>query len=122
MELNYGDARPVYLQIKERTKECIVSGAMAEHEKLPSVRELAAELAINPNTIQKAYKELEMEGYIYSQKGKGYFIAPMKESVQNVKKEEAFERFENVVRELKYLSADYDELKAIIDEIYKEGK
>lgn len=122
MELNYGDARPVYLQIKERTKECIVSGAMAEHEKLPSVRELAAELAINPNTIQKAYKELEMEGYIYSQKGKGYFIAPMKESVQNVKKEEAFERFENVVRELKYLSADYNELKAIIDEIYKEGK
>lgn len=121
MELNYGDHRPIYEQIKEKTKEYIVGGAMAEHERLPSVREVAAQLAINPNTIQRAYKELEMEGYIYSQKAKGYFVAPMKKSVQAVKREESLEAFENLVRELKYLDTDENELSEIIKKIYKEG-
>ncbi len=121
MELNYGDHRPIYEQIKEKTKEYIVSGAMAEHEKLMSVRELASQLAINPNTIQRAYKELEMEGYIYSQKAKGYFVAPMKKGMQQLKKEEALEKFEAIIKELKYLSAGENELKDIISEIFREG-
>ena len=121
MELNYGDHRPICEQIKEKTKEYIVNGVMTEHEKLPSVREVASQLAINPNTIQRAYKELEMEGYIYSQKAKGYFVAPMKESVQAIKKEEALEVFENNVRELKYLGANKEELSKILNEIYKEA-
>lgn len=120
MELNYGDHRPIYEQIKEKTKEYIVNGAMAEHEKLPSVRTLAANLAINPNTIQKAYKELEIEGYIYSQKAKGYFVAPMKKSMQAVKKEEAMENFTKYVKELKYLGTDEKELSEAIKNIYKE--
>ncbi len=121
MELNYGDRRSIYEQIKDKTKEYIVSGAMSEHEKLLSVRELAAQLAINPNTIQRAYKELEMEGYIYSQKAKGYFVAPMKEGLQAIKKEEALEKFDTVVKELKYLSADEKELTNIIKKIFEEG-
>lgn len=120
MELNYGDHRPIYEQIKEKTKEYIINGAMSEHEKLPSVREVAAQLAINPNTIQKAYKELEMEGYIYSQKAKGYFVAPMKKGVQLVKREEAFEQLENVVKELKYLGAEKMEVEGIIEAVYEE--
>lgn len=120
MELNYGDHRPIYEQIKEKTKEYIVNGAMKEHEKLPSVREVAAQLAINPNTIQRAYKELEMEGYIYSQKAKGYFVAPMRKSVQNVKKEEGFEQLEIVLKELKYLGAEKSEIEKIVNSIYKE--
>lgn len=121
MELNYGDHRPIYEQIKEKTKEYIISGAVEEHQKLLSVRELASQLAINPNTIQRAYKELETEGYIYSQKAKGYFVAPMKKSVQEIKKEEAVEKFEIVVKELKYLQAKEKELTDIIKNIFKEG-
>lgn len=122
MELNYGDHRPIYEQIKEKTKEYIVNGAMKEHEKLPSVREVAAQLAINPNTIQRAYKELEMEGYIYSQKAKGYFVAPMKKSVQAIKKEEGFEELEVMLKELKYLGAEKNEIESIVNKVYEEEK
>lgn len=122
MELNYGDHRPIYEQIKEKTKEYIVNGAMKEHEKLPSVREVAAQLAINPNTIQRAYKELEMEGYIYSQKAKGYFVAPMKKSVQAIKKEEGFEELEVMLKELKYLGAEKNEIESIVNNVYEEEK
>lgn len=121
MQLDYSDSRPIYEQIKEKTKEYVVSGLIGEHEKLPSVRELAAQLAINPNTIQKAYKELENEGYIYSQKSKGYFVAPMKKGLQQLKKEEALEKFVLEVKELKYLSTEKEELIELINKIYKEG-
>lgn len=119
MELNYGDHRPIYEQIKEKTKEYIVNGAMTEHERLPSVREVAAQLAINPNTIQRAYKELEMEGYIYSQKAKGYFVAPMKKSIQAIKKEESLEQLEILIKELKYLGAEKTEIDALVNNIYE---
>lgn len=120
MELNYGDHRPIYEQIKEKTKEYIINGAMAEHEKLPSVREVAAQLAINPNTIQRAYKELEMEGYIYSQKAKGYFVAPMKKGIKTIKTEEKLEELETDVRELKYLGADKSDIIRVINYVYEE--
>lgn len=71
ISLNYRDARPIYEQIKNGLKRLIVTGALKEGDKLPSVRSIATELAINPNTIQKAYNELENEGYIYSVPGKG---------------------------------------------------
>lgn len=118
MELNYGDHRPIYEQIKEKTKEYIINGAMEEHERLPSVREVAAQLAINPNTIQRAYKELEAEGYIYSQKAKGYFVAPMKKGVQALKKQESFEQLEILLKQLKYLGADKEEIAVLLDRIY----
>ena len=59
IQLNYGDVSPIYEQIKQRFKDLIVKGVLKENDKIPSVRELALNLAINPNTIQKAYKELE---------------------------------------------------------------
>ena len=65
ISLNYRDARPIYEQIKDGLRRLIVSGALQTDERLPSVRTLAAQLAINPNTIQRAYNELEKEGYIY---------------------------------------------------------
>ena len=72
--LNYRDSRPIYEQIKDNYKKLILSGAIAPDEKLPSVRELAARLAINPNTIQRAYRELEVQGWIASVPGKGSFV------------------------------------------------
>ena len=66
ISLNYRDSRPIYEQIKDGLRKLIVTGAIGTDEKLPSVRSLATQLSINPNTIQRAYNELEGEGYIYS--------------------------------------------------------
>ena len=74
IQLNYRDARPIYLQIVENYKLQIRSGILENGEKLPSVRELATQLAINPNTIARAYRELEMGGWIASVPGKGCFV------------------------------------------------
>ena len=73
--LDYKDRRPIYEQIVEKLQELMVCGALPEDSQLPSVRSLAMDLSINPNTIQRAYAELERQGYIYSIKGKGSFVA-----------------------------------------------
>ena len=74
IHLNYRDARPIYTQIVDGFREQILGGVLQSGEKLPSVRELAMELTINPNTIQRAYRELEMQGWIASVPGKGSFV------------------------------------------------
>ena len=75
IQLNYRDARPIYEQVRDGLRHLVVTGALQAGDKLPSVRALASSLAINPNTIQRAYSELETEGYIYSVSGKGSFAA-----------------------------------------------
>ena len=74
LTLNYRDSRPIYEQIKDGLRRMIVTGAMAQDEKLPSVRAMATQLSINPNTIQRAYRQLEMEGWIATVPGKGCFV------------------------------------------------
>lgn len=74
IQLNYRDPRPIYEQIKSELKRLILTQALAPGEKLPSVRELAAQLAINPNTIQRAYRELEAQDWVVSIPGKGTFV------------------------------------------------
>ena len=76
--INYKDSRPFYEQVKAELRRLMVSGILPPGEKLPSVRELAGQLAINPNTIQRAYRELEAEGYIVSVPGKGSFASARK--------------------------------------------
>mgnify|MGYP000664137992 CR=1 FL=1 len=73
--LDYRDSRPLHEQVAERLRELMFKGALPQDAQLPSVRSLATELSINPNTIQRAYTELERQGYIYSIKGKGSFVA-----------------------------------------------
>ncbi len=85
--LDLKDSRPLYEQIVERFQHLILCGVLPEDEKLPSVRNLAMELSINPNTIQKAYGELERNGFIYSVKGRGNFVAA-NNSLKEAKKEE----------------------------------
>jgi GntR family transcriptional regulator len=75
IELNYRDGRPIYEQVKDGFKKLILSGALQEGEKLPSVRELSTLLAVNPNTIQRAYRELEAEGCVFSAPARGTFAA-----------------------------------------------
>ena len=74
ISLNYRDSRPIYEQIKDGLRRMIVTSAMAQDEKLPSVRAMATQLSINPNTIQRAYRQLEMEGWIATVPGKGCFV------------------------------------------------
>ena len=96
--LDLKDSRPLYEQIVERFKHLILCGALPEDEKLPSVRNLAMELSINPNTIQKAYGELEREGFIYSVKGRGNFVAS-NNKLKEAKKEELKEQILALVKE-----------------------
>ena len=74
IHLDYRDARPIYTQIADGFREQILSGILLPQDRLPSVRELAGQLAINPNTIQRSYRQLEMEGWIATVPGKGCFV------------------------------------------------
>ena len=80
VHLNYRDARPIYTQIMDNFRAQIASGILQPGDKLPSVRELAGTLSINPNTIQRAYRELEMSGVIQTIPGKGCFVCGMTEA------------------------------------------
>ena len=73
--LDYRDSRPLYQQVKDSLRRMMLTGLLEPDEQLPSVRSLATQLAINPNTIQRAYAELEAEGYIYSVAGRGSFVS-----------------------------------------------
>jgi len=120
LHLDYGDHRPLYEQIKDKLKQLIISGALKENDKIPSVRELASSLAINPNTIQKAYKYLESEGYIYSQKAKGSFVSPQNNTAKAADTSCLTENLKQTIRELKFLGMEKDTLLKIAEEIYKE--
>lgn len=102
IQLNYRDARPIYEQVKDGLRHLVVTGALQAGDKLPSVRALASSLAINPNTIQRAYESLEAEGYLYSVPGKGSFAAPHT-GVDQGRKEELLGRFDAVAAELLFL-------------------
>lgn len=79
LHLDYRDSRPIYVQIMDALRQQIASGVLQQEERLPSVRELAATLSINPNTIQRAYRQLEMEGWIATVPGKGCFVCGIPE-------------------------------------------
>lgn len=115
ISLNYRDSRPIYEQIKDGLRKLIVTGAMQPDEKLPSVRALAQQLSINPNTIQRAYNELENEGYIYSIPGKGSF-ASGDTGAEEARKQELLGKVRELVTELKYLGVSESELLALLRE------
>ncbi len=118
--LNYADKRPLYRQIEDRFRELILTGVMAEGDKVPSVRELAASLAINPNTIQKAYKELEADGYLLSVPAKGSFVAPMKNRDNRPRLEELRAQLRAAVREMRCMGEKKAAVLAEIENVYKE--
>ncbi|MBQ8278384.1 MAG: GntR family transcriptional regulator [Roseburia sp.] len=116
VQLNYRDAKPIYEQIKDGLRKLVVSNALSTGDKLPSVRELASQLAINPNTIQRAYRELESEGYIYTVVGKGTFVAESK-NIDNTREKELLNDFDELVTELLYLNVSKERLKERIDTV-----
>lgn len=121
IQLNYRDSKPIYEQIKDGFRKLIISNSLSANEKLPSVRELASGLAINPNTIQKAYRDLEGEGYIYTVAGKGTFVAEHRE-VLDTRQHELLEEFDEIVEELYFLSVKKKELMERIDSLAEGGE
>ena len=118
IQLNCRDAKPIYEQVKDGIRHLVIANALAADEKLPSVRELAAKLAINPNTIAKAYQELEREGYVYSVSGKGTFVAKGTDA-QKQRTDDLMVSFVEVVEELTYLEVPTEALIEKVEEIAK---
>ena len=87
ISINYRDPRPIYEQIQSELRRLMLTGALPPGSRLQSVRELAGKLAINPNTIQRAYRELEADGYILSVAGKGSFVAQVDQIAEQQKKQ-----------------------------------
>ena len=113
LNLDYRDARPIYEQVKDGLRRLMVTGVIREGEKLPSVRTMASTLAINPNTIQRAYEALESEGYLCSVPGKGSFAAPHT-GVDRGRKEELLQVVDRTAAELLFLGVDGETLWARI--------
>lgn len=121
IQLNYRDSKPIYEQIKDGFRKLVISGSLLADEKLPSVRELASSLAINPNTIQKAYRDLESEGYLYTIAGRGTFVAKQEE-ILDTRQEELLLQFDEVVEELFFLSVKEADLEERMKKLAKGGE
>lgn len=119
IHIDYKDSRPLYEQISSKLSNLILHGVFEPDSKLPSVRNLAIELAINPNTIQKAYADLERKGYIYSVKGKGNFVSDISK-VQEEKKMELMEEIRNLIVEARGLGIGLEEMKQVLEQSYQE--
>lgn len=118
--IDYKDRRPIYEQIVDRFQDLILKGVLEVDSKLPSVRNLAMDLSINPNTIQRAYAELERKGYIYSVKGRGSFISNNDHLIQ-CKKDEMFQSIAKLMKEAHDLGITKEEFMNKVNEGFKEG-
>ena len=115
ISINLRDPRPIYEQVKDAFRRLIISGALSPEEKLPSVRELAGQLVINPNTIQRAYRELEADGYILSVAGKGSFVAQVDQLAEQQKKQ-AVDAFRAAAQKLRQLGLTQAQLAQLLTE------
>ncbi|MFC7319733.1 GntR family transcriptional regulator [Halobacillus campisalis] len=116
-ELDTRSRKPIYEQLVEKLKQLIINNVLKEDEKLPSVRELAQQLTINPNTIQKAYRELESLGYIYSLKGKGSFVHPIEKSDNVEELNKVREELKRLFAEAIYLGMTEKEIESLLHEV-----
>ena len=120
-QLDMTSHKSIYEQVVDNIKELIMTGVLAQGSKLPSVRELSKDLTVNPNTVQKAYRELEREGFVYSAAGRGTFacdkatIKPDPRRIEGIKKE-----ILSSFKALQYLGFSCEEAKKIVIEVMEE--
>lgn len=123
IEIDVRSRVPIYEQIINSVKHLSLNGVLGADEKLPSVRELSQQMTINPNTVQKAYQELERQGIIYVKRGQGSFVNPTIKAInKEVSMEKIREMLKQVVLECMYLDIDKDELVKIVSETYDKGQ
>ena len=125
-ELDLRSRKSIYEQITDNLKELIMTGKLPFGTKLPSVRELSKQISVNPNTVQKAYRELERQGYIYTQSGLGTFVADRSGiTADTAAVTKAEKNLEDAFKQFLYLGFDFDAAKdsalEIIERIRKEG-
>ncbi len=118
--IDYQSRKPIYEQIVEKFQLLIVKGVLLPDSQMPSVRALAVELAINPNTIQKAYAMLEQQGYIYPVKGRGNFVTDNQDVLQQ-KRQEFFENLRDLIKKGKDMGISKKECISYMEENWKEG-
>lgn len=119
--IDYQNRRPIYEQVVERFQKLIITGALEPDTQMPSVRALATELAINPNTIQKAYTILEQKGYIYPVKGRGNFVSG-NEDLKEQQKMVFFQKLGNLIQEGKEIGVSKDLCLQKTEEFYEEDR
>lgn len=117
--LDYQDRRPIYEQVVEKFRVLILNGVLEPGSQMPSVRQLAMELSVNPNTIQRAYMELEQQGFIYPVKGRGNFIADSSQ-IQKAGREKYHQELKETVEKGRTLGFTEEAMIEIIRDCYKE--
>lgn len=121
LHLDYRDVRPLYAQITDKIRQQISGGVLVQGDKLPSVRELAVELSINPNTIQRAYEALEQEGYLRAEAGRGVFAARGADGAHG-RREALLRQLDEAVTELLFLGMTPRELAERVSEAGTKGE
>lgn len=117
--INVQSKTPIFEQLKKQILEFISIEVLHPNDKLPSVRSLASELGVNPNTVSKAYQELEEQGYIYTVKGKGCYVSDNNTDEQI--RHEKLKEFKKKVKEMKKYNIEEEDLIQTVNEVYKEG-
>lgn len=121
MQWNLSDDRPIYLQLMDTITLAITSGALPAGSRLPSVRELASEAGVNPNTMQRALAELERSGLLYSQRTAGRFVTDQSENITQKRKELAMEQIHVFLSAMKDMGYSIAETIELIRQVEKEG-
>ncbi|MGR6837495.1 GntR family transcriptional regulator [Syntrophomonas erecta] len=121
-ELDLRSRTPIYEQLVEKFIELIINNVLQADEQLPTVRELAGELTVNPNTIQKAYRELEYRGFIYSVPGKGNFVKPAASGDNTARLQILAKELERVVAEMLYLGTSPQEITTQVKGLISKDK
>lgn len=119
LQIDYRNGDALYIQIKNNFKRLILSGSLKENESIPSVRKMAAEFAINVNTVQRAYRELEQEGYIYSIPGKGNFVAKVNDDVLKKNLSEIREELFEVLKRAKILEVSEKDIDEMVKDFFQ---
>lgn len=122
LELDFRSRQPIYEQLVDKFKRLIMTDVLKPDEQLPSIRVLAAQLTVNPNTIQKAYRELENLGFIYSVPGKGNFVLPAVPQQQSVRLEDLKKQLVSIILEMQFLGMREDELISTVKDTLATGK
>ncbi|MDR0948665.1 MAG: GntR family transcriptional regulator [Lachnospiraceae bacterium] len=118
--LDYRDKRPIYEQVADKLSHLIVCGVLTSNTKMPSVRALALELSVNPNTIQRAYAQLEQDGYLYTVMGRGNFVTDEQEW-KTSKQQSILETLKTLLKEAQLAKITKERIMLLLDDVYSKG-
>lgn len=120
-QIDIKSRKSIYQQVMDNLKELIMTGSLQYGDKLPSVRNLSKDITVNPNTVQKAYKELERQGYIYTTSGVGTFVSDVsKITVDTVELAKLKDKLIDVFKQIIFLGLDFDTAKSMVMDLLDE--